>query len=300
MSLSSGDRRKPNLFIIGAAKSGTTSLHHHLARHPEIHMSEPKEPGFFVEDLDYYPTDENWYLSLFKEGTGLRYRGESSTHYTKLPTHPGVAGRISSYCDEARLIYLMRDPIDRAISHYWHNTRQNAEFRSPLRAMKENPEYRAFGDYARQLEPYLYEFEREDLYLATFERLIEDPDEVTTEIFDWLELEPSAGGEGLPAKNRKPSEIERFRAGQTIGEFLQSDPWDRLSPLVPQPLKDLGKLFTRNQVRPDEVPMDDVVELLRPWARRAVKRTSRLLGRDFPEWSTTRNQVAETTSPPEP
>lgn len=286
MSSNSSDRYRPNLFIIGAAKSGTTSLHHHLSRHPEILMSEPKEPGFFVDELDYYPKDEDWYLSLFAAGADLEYRGESSTHYTKLPTYPGVPGRMASYCERPRLIYLMRDPIDRAISHYWHNTRQNAEFRPPLRAMKENEEFRAFGEYARQLEPYLEVFDRADLYITTFERLISDPETVTSDIYRWLNLDPSDAPDKLPAKNRKPNEIERFLAGQTVGEFLQSDVWDRLSPFVPQRMKDLGKAFTRKPVRPSEQAMDEVIDFLRPWARDSVAKTSRLLGREFTEWTT--------------
>lgn len=287
MPSSPQDRPRPNLFIIGAAKSGTTSLHHHLSRHPEIFMSEPKEPGYFVEELDYYPKDEDWYLSLFEEGADVRYRGESSTHYTKLPTHAGVPARIASYCEEPRLIYLMRDPIERAISHYWHNTRQNAEFRSPLRAIKENEEFRAFGDYARQLRPYLEHFDRDAIYVTTFERLVSRPEDVTAEIFRWLALDAHVNVKDLPAKNAKPDEIERFLGGQTVGEFLQSDLWDRISPHVPQGLKDLGKEVGCKAVRPAEQPMDGVVEYLRPWARDSMARATRLLGMEFPEWTTT-------------
>lgn len=288
-SFTSG-RRKPNLFIIGAAKSGTTSLHHHLARHPAIFMSEPKEPGFFVEELDYYPKDEEWYLGLFEEADSERYLGESSTHYTKLPTYPGVPERIAAYTDQPRMIYLMRDPIDRAISHYWHNTRQNAEFRPPLRAVKENPEFRAFSDYARQLEAYFRVFDRGSLFIETFERLVSEPDAVTAEIFQWLGIDEDVATEELPSKNRKPEMIERFLAGQKIGEFLYSDIWDRLSPMVPQPLKDLGKNVTMKAVRPSQESMEEVMELLRPWAQDALQRTSALLGREFPEWSTTQGE----------
>lgn len=283
---------KPNLFIIGAAKSGTTSLHHYLAGHPEVYMSEPKEPGYFAEGIDYYPDDRQWYLGLFEEGAAAVYRGESSTHYTKLPKYPGVAGRIADFCDAPRLIYLMRDPVDRAISHYWHNTRQNVEFRPPLRAIENNEEYRAFGDYERQLEPYLEHFDRDAIFIETFEGLVSEPDEVTHAIFRWLGLDPGRATLGFPAKNAKPDEIDRFEGGQRLGDFLhRSEIWDRLSPLVPQSLKDLGKKATRNKLDPNDYPMDDVRKRLRPWARDVAERTSRLLGRDFPEWSTTKNTV---------
>lgn len=282
------ERPRPNLFIIGAAKSGTTSLHHHLHRHPDIQMSEPKEPGFFVEGLDYYPSDVDWYLDLFTEGANVKYRGESSTHYTKLPTYPGVPHRIASFCDEAKLIYLMRDPIDRAISHYWHNVRQNVEFRSPLRALKENHEYRSYGDYSRQLSAYFQDFDRDDIYITTFERLIASRGLVTADIYRWLDLEPDAAQDSLPKMNSKPKKIRRSLAGQRIGEFLQSEVWDSLSPLVPQGLKNVAKSLTRETVRPSDYPLEPVIDYLRPWAVKSMEKTARLLDREFDEWSTTR------------
>ncbi len=146
--------RKPNLFIIGAQKCGTTSLHHYLAAHPEIFLSEPKEPGYFVPEIDYYPRDREWYLGLFEGASGHRYVGESSTHYTKLPVYPGVVERIADFVDEApRFIYLMRDPIDRAVSHYWHDIRKFHEHRPIEEAFRERVDYRAFSNYPMQLEP---------------------------------------------------------------------------------------------------------------------------------------------------
>ena len=112
--------RRPNLFIIGAMKSGTTTLHEYLDSHPQIAMSRIKEPGFFVEELTLRQ-GEDWYLSLFEQDDRFRYRGESSTHYTKLPVFRGVAERLSRFNPEARLIYIMRNPIERLVSHYWHN-----------------------------------------------------------------------------------------------------------------------------------------------------------------------------------
>lgn len=251
-------------------------------------MTEPKEPGYFVEGLDYYPSDEDWYLGLFEEGGEARYRGESSTHYTKLPVYPGVAERIAEYCESPRFIYLMRDPIDRAISHYWHNTRQNQEFRSPMRAIEDNIEYKAFGDYPRQLRPYQERFEENQLFVTTFERLVSAPGEVTSDIFLWLGLDPLDRSDSFPARNTAPKSIERFMLGQTLGEFLhRSALWDALSPLVPQRLKDAIKDKTTRSFVPQEHSMDEVVESLRPWAEGVATRVVELLGREPDEWTTT-------------
>lgn len=281
-------RPRPNLFVIGAAKCGTTSLHHHLARHPDIFMADPKEPGFFAEGFDGFPKEEEWYLGLFEEADRMRYRGESSTHYTKLPVYTGAAEGIARFCESPRFIYLMRDPIDRAISQYWHHVRQDAEFRSPLRAMRENPEYKAYGEYARQLKPYLDRFPADRIFTATFERLIRNPRDVTAEIFRWLSLDPEQAPEDFPAKNRAPEKIRRLVPGQRLGHFLhRSDAWDFLSPLIPQPLKDLGKGLATRVVYPSKSSMDDVVAHLQPWARDVVAEIGELLGREFPEWTTT-------------
>ena len=93
---------KPNLFLIGSMKSGTTTLHDLLAEHPDISMSEPKEPCYFVDpDLlkNLWPEmwrmgywkDEQAYLALFSGKSGAKYFGESSTDYTKMPKISGVA-----------------------------------------------------------------------------------------------------------------------------------------------------------------------------------------------------------------
>ena len=106
---------KPNLFIIGSMKSGTTSLHNYLSYNPEIYMSEEKEPGYFVKELAQ-DKGIDWYLSLFDKAENVKYAGESSTHYTKLPTFSGVAERIHEFSPSAKLLYIMRDPIRRSIA----------------------------------------------------------------------------------------------------------------------------------------------------------------------------------------
>lgn len=280
--------RLPNLFIVGAPRSGTTSLHHFLSEHASVFMSDPKEPGYFVPELEAFPKDPEWYMSLFKEAGEAAYVGESSTHYAKLPVYRGVPEMIARCCENPRFIYLMRDPIDRALSHYWHATRQNAEFRSPRQAIEEKVDYRAFSDYARQLEAYFACFDPEDVFVATFESLTSDPETVTSEIYRWLGLEQPPEPARFPRRNATPEALDQFRGGQAFGEFLHSSRvWNSLSPLIPQTLKDLAKKATWRNVEPAEYPVKEIEDHLRPWAREVVQRTSRLLDRDFPEWSTT-------------
>ena len=109
----------PNLIIIGGLKCGTTSIHHYLGLHPEIQMSKPKELNFFVAELNW-DLGLDWYASRFDDRFPVR--GESSPHYTNLPRFTGVAERIREHCPDARLIYMVRDPIKRILSHWVHAT----------------------------------------------------------------------------------------------------------------------------------------------------------------------------------
>jgi Sulfotransferase family len=111
---------KPNLFIIGAMKAGTSSLHSYLGAHPQIFMTEVKEPAFFEdpahrkrpkEGIGYW-NNLSHYLELFALTGDRPVVGESTTDYTKLPLKTGVARRIFDFNSDARLIYLMRDPIE--------------------------------------------------------------------------------------------------------------------------------------------------------------------------------------------
>ena len=109
----------PNLIVIGGLKCGTTSLHHYLNLHPQIAMSRPKELNFFVAEL-------NWALGRRLVREPLRAprrrsgaRPRRTTRTARAST--GVAERMRAVLGEARLVYMVRDPIDRMLSHYLHN-----------------------------------------------------------------------------------------------------------------------------------------------------------------------------------
>ena len=111
--------RTPDFIVIGAMKSATTTLHDQLAQQPGVFMSEPKEPNFFSND-EQYARGMAWYHGLFKDAAPDDLCGESSTHYTKLPTYPHTVERLKEAVPDAKLIYVMRHPIDRLISQYIH------------------------------------------------------------------------------------------------------------------------------------------------------------------------------------
>lgn len=166
--------RLPHFIIIGAMKSATTALQEQLVQLPGIFMSEPKEPNFFSDDPVYH-RGLDWYRSLFAEAPVDALLGEASTHYTKLPTHPHTIARMREHVPGARLVYVMRHPVDRLISHYIHEwTMRNVDCDIDA-AVRRIPEMTAYGCYAMQLQPYFDSYGRDAVLPVFFDRLLKEP-----------------------------------------------------------------------------------------------------------------------------
>jgi len=162
--------RPPDFIVIGAMKCATSTLHEQLARQPGIFMSQPKEPNFFSND-EIYSRGLDWYYSLFA-AAAADLCGESSTHYTKLPTYPRTVERLRAVLPQVKLIYVMRHPVDRLISQYLHE-RTEKTIRGPIdEALNAHPELIAYSRYSMQLEPFLAAYGPEDILPVFFERLV--------------------------------------------------------------------------------------------------------------------------------
>lgn len=276
-----------NLFIVGAMKSGTTSLHNYLNLHPQIFMCEPKEPGYFVEEIAWNK-GEDWYLSLFKDATPQHlYLGESSTDYTKLPIHKGVASKIHTFNPAAKLIFIMRDPFQRLVSHYWHAVRHTSNggvteniFDSCLR----DPQYLGYSDYPMQIKPYLELFGRENILFMTFEELIRDRRQQLEMVFAWLGLSDQvAWAETERAWNAKPETLVGVRGRGVLNRIAHSKAWDAIAPLVPKSLRQMASGMAVAEIDPDaQAPyirqlhakiIDDL--------KRQTDEMSRITGRDL-------------------
>ena len=179
----------PNLIVVGGLKCGTTSLHHYLSLHPEISMSRPKELNFFVAELNW-DLGGDWYASHFDRGAPVR--GESSPHYTNLPRFAGVAERMRALLEDARIVYMVRDPIDRMLSQYVHNVGGGYESRALDEALGD-PEgsYINRSRYAMQVEPYLQEFGSDQVTIVSREELRDDRATTMRRMFELLAVDPS-------------------------------------------------------------------------------------------------------------
>jgi len=164
----------PDFLIIGAMKSGTSTLQAQLAAQPGIFMTDPKEPNYFSDD-DVYAKGPEWYASLFEGAAPDDLTGEASTHYTKLPTFPKTLARMRAALPAPKLVYIIRDPVERAISHFMHERSLDKVGTDFTRAVEVQPEFVDYGRYAMQIAPFLEVYGARRIHLTSLERMTMDP-----------------------------------------------------------------------------------------------------------------------------
>jgi hypothetical protein len=174
----------PNLIVIGGLKCGTTSLHHYLNLHPEVAMSRPKELNFFVAELNW-ELGTDWYRSHFPESAPVR--GETSPHYTNLPRFEGVTERMrETLGDDARVVYMVRHPTERLLSHYLHSVGGGYERRELADAVADpRCAYVQRGLYAMQARPYLEAFGADRVLIVGREELGREREATMRRVFEF-------------------------------------------------------------------------------------------------------------------
>ncbi len=186
----------PNLIVIGAMKCATTAVHRYLDLHPDVAMSELKELNFFLGPPRRPPGPAGnwhrgieWYATQFRPAAPVR--GEASPAYTS-PSFPGVAERMVRIVPEVRLIYCVRDPIERAVSQYLHHRADGTERRQIEEALLDSQsQYLQRSRYHARLEPYLACFPREQIYICSREDLLARRRETLRELYRFVGVDDS-------------------------------------------------------------------------------------------------------------
>lgn len=288
---------RPNLFVVGAMKSGTTTIAAYLDRHPAITVSNPKEPSYFVEPSVLathwrsmwerrYWADERAYLDLFHVNEATRYLCDASTLYAKLPDIDGVAEKIRDYAPHARIIYVMRDPVMRAISHYWHAFRAGEETRSMAAAIfGDDSAYLAYGRYPMQLAPYLAAFGRQRIYLMVAERVNAAPLDEMNQLFTWLDLHPLPARD-LPAihHHATPEVAENPTLQSPLYRALRADRLDPIKRRLPTSVKVAVKTLLGGATRRAPNEPATLHRHLDQYYAPDRLRVEALLGGAVPEW----------------
>ena len=193
--------RKPDFIMIGAAKSGTTTIYQYLLNHPDIYLTTPKEPDFFAVDR-IYEQGLQYYQSLFADAKENQICGEASTTYSRLHQHPQTLLRMKEYIPQTtKFIYIMRHPIDRAYSFYTYRFKASiadpelAEYRNEFieaktfeEAIEETSEYIDSSLYLYQIEQYLQYYPRESFLFLEMDELIKFPQDTISKVINFLGL----------------------------------------------------------------------------------------------------------------
>jgi hypothetical protein len=177
----------PDFLIIGAMKCATTSLLYYLGQHPEIQVSSPKELNFFVAERNW-GKGLAWYRSHFQKNIMLR--GEASPAYTSYPRYAGVPARIARILPQVKLVYILRDPVKRMVSHFIHRSARGEERRNINEVFggSDIERYLERSRYGLQLQRYMDHFPLENIKILTTERLERSRVETLQDLFAFLEV----------------------------------------------------------------------------------------------------------------
>lgn len=180
--------QKPNLFLIGAMKSGTTTLWSLLKQHPEIFATDTKELRYFISSK-FTSRSEREYIKKFKFAKRQKYLLDASPQYSMSPKYGDVARRIHEFNPRAKILYIMRHPLDRLLSQYRYQVWHGFEDLPVLEALCRNSNYLITSYYAHQLRPYVNLFGIQNIITLTTESLSERPLDCCRSIFAKLEID---------------------------------------------------------------------------------------------------------------
>jgi len=287
---------QPNFLIIGAAKAGTSSLHHYLVQHPQVYMPRVKEIQFFTDDQLYRKGIDYYLHHFFKDSNAFPARGEATPLYMHRPCT--VIPRITQSFGKQNLkfIVILRDPVKRAWSHYLHSVRlgtEPLEFEAAVQAegerVKKNQigwrSYFSDGLYAAQLSEWFDAFPKECFYICTQEELADNPQALLNKIFCFLNISPDVVIDCWAPKNKaseaKSIALMKILMGQFPGAAL-------LKLILPLRLRrQLGmKLRLKNLSPLKNPPKIDkaVAQSLRHLYDPDLAKLETMLDRDFSRW----------------
>ena len=291
----------PTFFVVGAAKAGTTSLHRYLQQHPQIYMSPIKEPSYFASEIraaSLSPAFERrmsnsliseWedYLKLFENMNGQAAIGEATPSYLWSATAPGA---IRLRIPDAKIVMILRDPAERAFSHYLHHRAEGLTrwtFREQIEQSLRN-ENRKFsilypflelGLYFQQVKRYLGLFPRENVRIYLYEEAWRRPQCLFRDLFEFLGVDAAFE----PDTSRRSLERRAPRL-PAVNALLKNDRMAAaLWRSVPEPVRGPLRRVAFRWGRSIRMAPNDRRHLV-GYYRADIEKLSALLDRDLSAW----------------
>jgi len=312
--LNGRNQRLPDFLMVGAMKSGTSTLHRVLADHPDIFLPDREVYFFDIDDIEqhrdflgvskggweFFDYEANldryleWYRALFSEARPDQRVGERSTTY--LPSRK-APGRIARLLPDARILVVLRDPVKRAYSHYWHLVRVGTTNQTFEDAIRTGPLHLIQrGLYREQLESYHQHFPADQIRVVVFEKLVRDMAAEVASVCRFLEVDPPATpptADGVRENAaRVPSSLafqlmlNRVLGGNTTARYGQADLPERSAGKAPPLASRLRRQISRVNLRSRRYPAmpPDAREFLERYYRQENRGLSGFAGCDLGEF----------------
>lgn len=283
----------PNLFVIGAAKAGTTSLHYYLDQHPQVQMSAVKEPNFFSgpPNGNNYPLGRVESLAEYKALFDDRFevRGEASVGYSNYPRRNGVPAAIRELIEAPKFVYMVRDPVKRILSQYQYRVAMEGERRPIEEALAdlEDPYsiYLCPSRYATQLELYLREFPQENVLVVEQLDLLNERRATLARIFEFLGVDASQDLAAFDDQLNTGEEKRAFSIGYIrFRERIKASPLRKLPPGLRRSLRQRMERVFWSPLPPAQLS-DELRSRLEEKLAPEAARLRELTGLTFPSWS---------------
>jgi hypothetical protein len=299
--------RKPDFFIVGAPRCGTTAMYEYLRQHPEIYMPEWKEPHFFGSDLTvtprflYYTPDIDRYLALFTDAHDKKRVGEASTMYLKSQR---AASEIKEFSPSARILIMLRNPVDMIHSLHSHvfyeGTEDIEDFESALEAEEDRklglriPKgcglldalfYREVARFSEQVQLYFTAFGPENVHVVYYDDFRDNTDEVFRATLRFLDVCPDFQPRFEVVYGNRQVRKKLLRVLYVNRPvWLQRALMDGVPPWLTRTMQTSVKwLYSKPAPRPSMNA--NLRSRLQAEFQPEVERLSKLLGRDFTHWS---------------
>ncbi|MGQ4646050.1 sulfotransferase domain-containing protein [Lyngbya aestuarii] len=296
--------RLPDFLIIGSSKAGTTTIYHYLCKHPQVYMSDPKEPEYFASEKDEnYAKGIDWYASHFSKAEPHQVCGEASGRYTHWPKFSAASERIAAALPQVKLIYIMRNPVDRAYSHYAQDIKYAQNLLGKFEVtetfeenIKQDSYYLDCSNYMQQIEQYLRFFPKESFLFLLMEDLIQQPADILHKMCNFLGIDSGVDlvGEKEIKANEGRHHNEWFLRSRITDPLKKIPGVAQVAALLPQEARDqayhlLTNLPYKQSMEEKYIPqpmLPETRQMLLEKFREPNQKLAEFLNRDLSHWDT--------------